>query len=303
MDLTAARTALARVNRLFDDLDDSGPSALERDLLKEYVRRLYESLSTATGEGEREAGNRTSTRASPRQAPRRSRVVEPTPPSPREELDSAAEAEPEPRDRLEDPAPAFAFEPSPAAVSRTDVEPTPPAAPERTRAAEPPRVFTVPESVEEEVREIESTRAARPANPPRPQSTAQSPLPVTPPVAEAPPMESPFAPEPEELPAGIRDLFALQSDSGDLSARLSASPVPDLSRAFGIGERMLIQKELFGGDNDAFSATLGHLNELPDYESAVAYLGGGAAEKYDWSDGERADVARDFARVVRRRYA
>ena len=116
-------------------------------------------------------------------------------------------------------------------------------------------------------------------------------------------MASPFAPAPEELPQPIRELFEIERSGGDLSARLSSSPVPDLTRAFGIGERMLIQKELFAADNDAFSKTLRHLNELPDYDAAVAFLGGGAAKKYDWADGERADVARDFARVVRRRYA
>lgn len=276
MDLQAARSALARVNRLFDDLTEDGApaSALERDLLREYVRRLYETLveggAPAQPTAKAESAHRSRPAPTPAPAPvRKAQIIpDPTPD--------------------EQPAPAFAFEPSPAAVAREDVEPPEPTAPAK------PRVFDVPDDVEQEVRAIEAKRTAH---------APQAPRPVTRPVAEAPAMESPFAPEPAELPTAIRELFAVDRSSSDLSARLSSSPVPDLARAFGIGERMLIQKELFGGNQDTFSAALRHLNDLPSYDDAVAYLGGGVAKEYDWADGERADVARDFAKVVRRRYA
>ena len=50
MKLDHAQTILNRINRMFTDVAEGGgnASALERDLLKEYVRRLYESLSEDT---------------------------------------------------------------------------------------------------------------------------------------------------------------------------------------------------------------------------------------------------------------
>ena len=280
MNLPAARAALARVNRLFDDLSAEGDSPafpLERDLLREYVRQLYEALGP--GPLDPPAAPAPRAREEPAAAPA------PAPPPPREPTPHPAPPEA--------PRPAFAFEPRPAAAARRDVEPAP--APTPPPAAPAPRVIEVPDSVEADVRAIESDRSSRP--PAAPRSAGSPPADV----ASAP--ESPFAPAPERLPAALRELFAVDAGAADLSARLSASPVPDLGRAFGIGERMLIQKELFGGDAAAFAAALDHLNGLPDYPAAVAYLGGGAAKEYEWADGERAEVAREFARVVRRRYA
>ena len=259
MDTKRAGHLLKKINRFFDDFADDGgqPSALERDLLKQYVRRFYEELSSPAG-------------------------IEPAHTVGRAESATAPEPvrAPKAKPAVQIPTPAFAFAPEPA--------------PE-------PRLIEVPAEVEADVQRIERSSA----------QVAEIPEPVTAPArgglgvpvtVPSEPLESPFAPEPEELSGPLKELFAVQQGS-DLIEKLAGSPVRDLTRAMAINERLVALSTLFGGNKSELDQALQHLNDLDSYEDAVSYLGGGIAKKYDWTEEEKSGAARDFIKLVRRRYA
>jgi hypothetical protein len=90
MNFDHAHSILNRINRMFDDINESGgkASSLERDLLKEYVRRLYEALDNEVGDS---AAAQSSSSSRQTEAPPR-RVVEVRQPK----LPSAHESAPAP---------------------------------------------------------------------------------------------------------------------------------------------------------------------------------------------------------------
>jgi len=292
MKLEQAQQYLDRVNRLFADIsaDDGPPSQLERDLLKEYVRRLYENLGDLEPVGqvsstESDIGRvQRQETANKKPAALETKHQEPAP-TRGESQDSSRASVPDVRRST--PAPAFAFTPSTAEALVSPQEQkaatAPPPANPAPRPA--PRVIEIPAEVEADVRATERNVSA-----------------PTMPVREVEVAESPFAPSPSELPAKVRDLFAIESQ-GDLSDKLGGSAVPDLTRAMAINERILAQNDLFGGQRSELDEALRHLNSLDSYADAVSYLGGGAALKYDWVEEDRRPTARAFAKLVRRRYA
>ncbi len=278
MKLDHAQTILNRINRMFTDVAEGGgsASALERDLLKEYVRRLYESLN------EQEDVTNQAT-------PQEVKVEEP-----KKVIPPVAEIR-RPKSARK-PAPVQAPTPAPAPD---------PVVPEPVAKVTPPKpkVIEIPASVEADIQEMEtqaafSTASSRVAS----SASALKAQPVAQPVAEQVVEHSPFEPAQANLPPAIKAIF-VGDKSNDLSAKLAGSPVKDLNRAMAINERLLAQNDLFGGNKEELDAALTHLNSLNSYESATTYLGGGAAKKYDWAEGERVATARAFAKLVRRRYA
>ncbi|NBC09511.1 MAG: hypothetical protein GVY26_20155 [Bacteroidetes bacterium] len=87
----------------------------------------------------------------------------------------------------------------------------------------------------------------------------------------------------------------------ELSEKLSERPIQDLTKALAINDRLLYMNELFGGDFNALNDNLSRLNGMENMEEAKGLLVQ-LAETYDWADEEREDIARDFIRLVRRRY-
>jgi hypothetical protein len=59
--------------------------------------------------------------------------------------------------------------------------------------------------------------------------------------------------------------------------------------------------ELFGRDLNALNDYLSRLNRMDSMEEAKPLLQQ-LAEQYGWADEEREDIAREFIRLVRRRY-
>ena len=300
MNTALARELLTRITRLFDDIHAAdgaaAASSLERDLLREYVRRFYEALAD---QPDWAAGD-----ADP-QAPAHREVQQPRLAASKPQSRPSSAPPPQRDPPVSPPTPRFAFDPSPTQA-------TPPPAPARTSpqtapapASPPPkpRIVEVPASVEAD---IASLRRGRVGDADRAPSGIAAAVPPAGQVASAaaggPAVpESPFAPEPAALDPKLRELFRVEA-SGELSERLAGAPVADLTRAMSINDRLLAQNDLFGSDKQALDAALAHLNGLPDYAAAVSYLGGGAAVKYDWLDEERRPTARTFVRLVRRRY-
>ena len=279
MDLQHARTLLDRINRVFDDFGQGGtaPSALEQDLLKEYVRRFYESLSDETagnyrngGRPERGGGAAADNSAADAAAPRK-----------------------EPSRR---PLSGRQLRSSP--VPRPTAPPAKAKAP-RAVAAPPPAILQVPDSVEADVRNIEE-RTPPPqvtaSSPPPVAVRAQAPTPTAPPEGTPDPQSlNPQTPEPD-----LRELFARERGT-DLGDRLGNAPIADLTRALALNQRLVFQNELFGKSADSLRDTLAELNKKDDYAGAVAALVT-TARRYDWIADERRGPARDFVKLVQRRY-
>lgn len=152
---------------------------------------------------------------------------------------------------------------------------------------------------------------------------APAPPPVVPKPVEAPPpppvVEKPveattpppekiveFQPVPAPRPSASLDpeleaLFAFKTAT-ELSEKLSQAPISDIKKAMGLNDRISTQNELFGGDNAAFDATVATLNQLRSYEDAKDYLIRNVAQKYSWASKERKEKAKEFIKLVRRRY-
>lgn len=171
----------------------------------------------------------------------------------------------------------IATRPSEPAEAQAPSEPNAP-------APAPPREPIAPPVLEEK---------PAPAPPPPPP-------PVIEPVAEQAPVTKPsqaHSPAPPEAEA----LFE-QKEHRELSDKLSDLPIADLKRAIALNDRLLLTRELFGGDSNAFEAALSALNSFSGFEQAKMYLLENCVQRFAWTDKKRLDAAKHFIKLVRRRY-
>lgn len=142
-----------------------------------------------------------------------------------------------------------------------------------------------------------------PAPPAPPPTTAPTPPPPKPKPAPPPPppvAKSPPPPPPRSVSPKVAKLFATPPVK-ELSDRLASSPVKDLTRALTINNRVQFANVLFGGNSDLMNSLLKRLNGLGSFVAAQPVLAE-LAEQNNWTDAEKADVARDLIKLVRRRY-
>lgn len=155
----------------------------------------------------------------------------------------------------------------------------------------------------------------KPAPAPMVQEERQAPPPPPPPpapVVEAKPVPPPPpAPEPPVVIAkppvtaahsGDFDVLFEEKQAKELSEKLSEMPIADLRRAIALNDRLLLTRELFAGDGQAFEATINALNSYGSFMEAKAYLIDHCVVRYTWTDKKRLDAAKDFVKLVRRRY-
>lgn len=119
---------------------------------------------------------------------------------------------------------------------------------------------------------------------------------VTPPVAEAKKAEPKSA-----IPAGIMELFEIDSGN-EISDKLSQSPIADLTKSMSINEKIFTINELFGGNNAELDNMLVALNGLSNFDEAKSVLMKSVATKYNWSDASKSKKAKNFIKLVQRRY-
>ena len=122
-------------------------------------------------------------------------------------------------------------------------------------------------------------------------SVKETPPPPPPPVYQAPLSNSPE----------LDELFAFKNAT-ELSEKLSQLPIGDIKKAMGLNEKISTQNELFGGDSANFEATLNSLNQLNSYEEAKDYLVRNIALRYNWASKEKKEKAKEFIKLVKRRY-
>jgi hypothetical protein len=87
----------------------------------------------------------------------------------------------------------------------------------------------------------------------------------------------------------------------DLAERLGETPVQDLAMAMSINDRLLYVNELFGRDQSALKDSLTILNRYDSFPAAKNFLMS-LAEQYQWVREERTEIARNFIKLVKRRY-
>lgn len=140
------------------------------------------------------------------------------------------------------------------------------------------------------------------------QAPVLPPPPIKPePIVVAPPPAPPAPPAPVAVVQDfngdpeMEELFSFKTAT-ELSEKLSQLPIEDIKRAMGINERISTQNELFGGDANAFDSTVSTLNQLRSYEEAKKHLILHVANKYNWLSKEKKAKAKDFIKLVKRRY-
>ncbi|MCB0521373.1 MAG: hypothetical protein H6577_01855 [Lewinellaceae bacterium] len=192
------------------------------------------------------------------------------------------------------PAPAPPVEiikSTPRATFQKPEPPQPPPAPTHEREEDKPLPAAI-KMPEPEAR-VE-TEPAPPPPPPKP-TPVQQPEP-----APAPVHAQPIAP-PVTADGELEELFTIAL-AKELSEKLGELPITDIKKAMGLNERIFTVNELFGGDQAVFDETLSSLNRLPGFEEAKKYLINGVATRYNWSSKDKKSKARNFIKLVKRRY-
>ncbi|PHN04469.1 hypothetical protein [Flavilitoribacter nigricans] len=165
---------------------------------------------------------------------------------------------------------------------------------EKEAAPEPPkRKYTPPKIIEISDAPAEPAKVSQPAPPPPKPVQRTTPAPTPTPRPE--PTFSQGSSNPK-----VKALFD-QREAKELSEKLSLQPLRDLTKGLSINDRLLYTNDLFNKDANLFNAALKQLNDMDNMDQARAYLEE-QADRYDWTDGEKSDVARDFIKHVRRRF-
>ena len=238
MNIDKAKILLEKINVLMRSMSVSPDQIadIEQDLMKNYIRQLYESVLEESAPAPKSA---------PTPKPVKKEIVPPPTPEP------APEPEPIP-----EPAPVKAA-PAPKPKPTPTPPPPPPPAPE-------------PE-VEMEV-------------------VAPVPAPTPKPVVK-----------PSSISSDLEEIFTHHTAT-DLGEKLSQSPIKDLTKAFSINERMFTIKELFGDNNDLFNKTIKQLDGLKSFEEAKNLLVNSVASEYGWSKKSKQNKAKEFVKLIKRRY-
>jgi len=99
----------------------------------------------------------------------------------------------------------------------------------------------------------------------------------------------------------FEELFVYKQAT-DLAAKLSESPISNLSQVLGLNEKFYYINELFGGDAAKFNQAIDYLNTIGDFDKARLYMEQNFVEQLGWIKKEKKNLAKDFIKLVRRRY-
>lgn len=99
----------------------------------------------------------------------------------------------------------------------------------------------------------------------------------------------------------FEELFMFKAAT-DLSQKLSETPLKNLNKALGLNEKFLFINELFAGDVAKFQQSVKVLDEGKDFDLARTHIESELIEQYDWMNKQKKKIAKDFVKLVRRRY-
>lgn len=198
---------------------------------------------------------------------------------------SPAPAEPE-----EEPHPGknslFEFDEEAVSADRPADPPTPP----EPKSEKKPQATQTPPPQEVEMEVVEQEKEVKPAEKPEPPKSAPA------------PSETPASTSTADYEEDIEALFQIK-ESTELSERLSRLPIDDIWAAMGLNERIFTQNELFQGKMDEFKSTVKQLNECESFAEAKELLAEGPIVEFDWTASERKNIAKNFIRLIKRKYS
>ncbi|MCB9282472.1 MAG: hypothetical protein H6563_00240 [Lewinellaceae bacterium] len=144
-----------------------------------------------------------------------------------------------------------------------------------------------------------------PARPPAPtprvivveEDEDEEPVKLPPVVVEKPPKKKYVAEDAEDI-----DTLFEHHQATELSEKLSELPIQDLNKAMGLNEKIFTINELFDGDQEAFKQSIQTLNGFHSFEEARNFLVQEIAIRYNWALPDRKNKAKNFIKLIRRRY-
>ncbi len=325
MSLAHTKFHLEKIIALYKSMamNEKNITVIERDLMLQYVRNLYETLlalevrtafappSVAVPETLKAAVNH---------------EAQETPKTPE------PKSEPKPDIKIETKieSPKVAVQPEPKPEVKPEVKVAPPKAEAKPevkpeiqpdiKVEAPPVTVQAAPKVEEKIEKIEAkkeiweipTPPKATITPPPPPKAEAKPIILPPPPPEirikpepprqeSTPIYAPKTPSSVVVSSEIKALFE-EKMMMDLSERLSQTPIADLTRAFSINDRLLNIKELFGGQGDIYHTTLGNINEMQTFAQAEQILLQVATQNNWAANEDRQKQAKNFIKVVRRRF-
>ncbi|MEM9888474.1 MAG: hypothetical protein AAF849_21445 [Bacteroidota bacterium] len=154
----------------------------------------------------------------------------------------------------------------------------------------PPRVIEIPKEMQTEVQ--------RPTT-----------VPPTPPKTEIPIYQAPKVTKPTPVTTSnspnvskeVKALFKVKK-AKELSEKLSAAPIRDLTKAIALNDKLLYSNELFDAALVTFNEVIRTLNDMPSLQSAENYLME-LAKQHNWTAESKQETAKAFIKLVRRRFA
>jgi hypothetical protein len=99
----------------------------------------------------------------------------------------------------------------------------------------------------------------------------------------------------------VEELFVIE-EGKELLDKLRSTPLADLSKAMTLNDKMFYAKELFNNDTSLLNQTLLRLNDFGSFEDAKLYLSEEYVQKYSWTSADKKKTAKEIIRLVKRRY-
>lgn len=99
----------------------------------------------------------------------------------------------------------------------------------------------------------------------------------------------------------FEELF-VHKQATDLAAKLSESPIKDLNEKLGLNEKFHYINELFGGDVAKFKESIDFLNTAEHFDQARRFMEKELVDQFNWMKKMKKSLAKDFVKLVRRRY-
>ena len=135
---------------------------------------------------------------------------------------------------------------------------------------------------------------ATPPPPPKPEPKPE-------PIAVATPKQSPEPKTTGKVPAEVVALFDIKV-SKELADRLTETPIADIKKALGVGDKLATISQLFGGTATAFDDAVREIHAATNFYEARDYLIDNFAVQYDWGNEEKHATAKAFVKLVRRKF-
>ncbi|GAB1397305.1 hypothetical protein MASR1M65_20840 [Saprospiraceae bacterium] len=79
--------------------------------------------------------------------------------------------------------------------------------------------------------------------------------------------------------------------------------VDDINKAMGLNEKIFTINELFGGDNASFDQAIKTLQSFATFDQAKEYIIQSIAPQYDWLSPQKFKKAKEFIKIVKRKFA